>query len=260
LAANTTAKYLLVLLDLHRFRRRLSDGLREHPFEGMDLDELLGSLAATGEIPHIPSEIAVPFLLVAVRWVREYGPEIAAALEHCDAAYAVAAAHVRDAKGCGLAAMRSLRRFRFQHAPHVDGQQLPQYLRDQMQLRRLVRFGVTAGFVVIAGLTGMRLSELLSLEEDCLEVLPLDDGSGECLLYVRGTLVKTSATALGETTRWVAGIDGPENQIRAAVELVSRLTAGLRARSGDDTSSLAARCTTAGGGPTPLAGAPSAGV
>jgi len=111
LAANTTAKYLLVLLDLHRFQHQLSDGLREHPFQGMELDELVGSLAPTGEIPHIPTDIAVPFLLVAVRWVREYGPDIAAALEHCDTAYAVAAGQGRDAKGCGLAAMRSLRRF-----------------------------------------------------------------------------------------------------------------------------------------------------
>ena len=67
-------------------------------------------------------EIAVLFLMLALRWVREYGPEIAVALEHCDAAYAVAAAHGRDAKSCGFAAMRSLRRFRFQHPPQVDGQ------------------------------------------------------------------------------------------------------------------------------------------
>jgi hypothetical protein len=179
LAANSTAKCFLVLLDLHRFRHQLSDGLREHPFEGMELDELVGSLAPTGEIPHIPMDVAVPFLLLAVRWVREYGAEIAAALEHCDAAYAEAAAQGRDAKGCGVAAMRSLRQFRFQHPPQVDGQQLPPYLGDQMQLRRLVRFAVIAGFIIIAALTGMRLSELLSLEEDCLEPVSIDDNSGE---------------------------------------------------------------------------------
>jgi len=84
LAANTTARYLNVLLDLHVLRDRLSDGLPEHPFEGMEVDEILGGQAATGEIPHIPMDIAVPFLVVAVRWVREYGPEIAAALERCE--------------------------------------------------------------------------------------------------------------------------------------------------------------------------------
>jgi len=92
---------------------------------------------------------------------------------------------------------------------------------------------VTAGFIVIAALTGMRLSEPLSLEDDCLEPVRLDDGSADCLLYVRGTLVKTSVTAMGETARWVAGVDGPDNHLRAAVELVHRLTAGLRVRSGD---------------------------
>ncbi len=67
LAANTLAGYFTVLLDLHRFRASLSDGLSEHPFDGMELDELLGSLAPTGEIAHIPMDIAVPLLLVAVR-------------------------------------------------------------------------------------------------------------------------------------------------------------------------------------------------
>src|SRR5439155_183882 len=68
LAANTLAGYFIVLLDLHRFREQLSDGLREHPFHGRELQELLGSLANTGEIPHIPTDVAGPFVLVAVRW------------------------------------------------------------------------------------------------------------------------------------------------------------------------------------------------
>jgi hypothetical protein len=50
LDANTLAGYFTVLLDLHRFRASLSDGLSEHPFDGMELDELLGSLVPTGEI------------------------------------------------------------------------------------------------------------------------------------------------------------------------------------------------------------------
>jgi len=42
----------------------------------MELDEILGSLAPTGEIPHNPMDIAVQFLLVADRWVREHGPQL----------------------------------------------------------------------------------------------------------------------------------------------------------------------------------------
>jgi integrase len=232
LAANTLAGYFTVLLDLHRFRSALSDGLSDHPFDGMELDELLGSLVPTGEIPHIPMDIAVPFFLVAVRWVREHGPEVAAALEQSEGAYATTAARGVGSDACALAALRSLKRFKFEHSPLVDGQQWPEFLTGLPQLQRLLGLSITASFTVVAALTGMRLSELLGLEEDCLEPLPLEDESGDSLLYVRGRLLKTASSPRGESVRWVAGIDGSENQVRAAVELVRRLTAGLRNRSG----------------------------
>ena len=233
LAANTLAGYFVVVLDLHRFRTRLSDGLSDHPFDGMELEELLGSLAPTGEIPHVPMDIAVPFLLVAVRWVREHGPEIAAALERAEDAYAQAAAQGRRVAACEIAAARVLQEFRFEHSPLIDGQRSPEVLTGLLPLRRLVRFAITASFIVVAALTGMRLSELLGLAEDCLERLPLEDGSGDSLLYVRGILLKTAASLQGEPVRWVAGIDGPDNHVRAAIELVRRLTAGLRDHPGE---------------------------
>jgi integrase len=231
LAANTLAGYFIVLLDLHRFREQLSDGLREHPFHGMELQELLGSLANTGEIPHIPTDVAVPFVLVAVRWVREHGPEIATALEQAEAAYGKAAAQGKGAAACEVAAVRALQGFRFEHAPVLGGQPSPEFLTGLLQLRRLVRLAVTGSFIVLAALIGMRLSELLGLEEDCLEPVPLEDGSGDSLLYVRGILMKTAGTPHGERVHWVAGIDGPDNHVRAAVELLRRLTVGLRTRS-----------------------------
>jgi hypothetical protein len=230
LAANTTARYLNVLLDLHLLRGRLSDGLHEHPFQGMELDEILGGQAATGEIAHIPMDIAVPFLLVAVRWVREQGPEIAAVLERCEEAYSDQAARGGRQDG-SEASLRALRNFRFTHPAAMRGQPFGEFLKDRWELWRLVRFSITAGFIVVAALTGMRLSELLSLEEDCLERERLDDGSGDSLLYVRGILLKTAGTPSGDSERWVAGIDGPDNHVRAAVELVRRLTAELRRRS-----------------------------
>jgi hypothetical protein len=181
LAANTTARYLNVLLDLHLLRNRLCDGLQEHPFEGMELDEILAGQAATGEIPHIPMDIAVPFLLVAVRWVRRYGPEITAALQQCETAYAEEVArgrgwHSREAS------LGALQKIRLTQRPIMDGKPIGTHLKDRWELWRLVRYTITASFIVIAALTGMRLSELLSLEEDCLEAVPLEDGSGDCLL------------------------------------------------------------------------------
>ncbi len=230
LVANTTARYLNVLLDLHLLRDRLSDGLHEHPFQGMELDEIQGGQAATGEIPHIPMDIAVPFFLVAVRWVREHGPEIATALEQCEAAYAEQAARGGRQDG-SEASLRAIRNFRFAHPPVMRGQPFGECFKDRWELWRLVRYSITASFIVVAALTGMRLSELLSLEEDCLEPALLDDGSGDSLLYVRGILLKTAGTPSGDSERWVAGVDGTDNHVRAAVELVRRLTSELRRRS-----------------------------
>lgn len=163
----------------------------------------------TGEIPHIPIDVAVPFVLDAVRWVREHGPEIATALEQAEAAYASAAMSGKGANACEIAAVRTLRTFRFEHPPVLDGQLSPEFLTGLLQLRRLVRMAVTAGFIVVAALTGMRLSELLGLEEDCLEPVPLEDGSDDNLLYVRGVLVKTAGTPHGEGVRWVRASTGP---------------------------------------------------
>jgi len=231
LQPNTLAGYFIVLLDLHRFRERLSDGLAEHPFHGLELQELLGSLAPTGEIPHIPMDLAVPFVMVAVRWVREHGPEIAAALERAEDAYGAAADQGRGRSACEIAAARALREFRFDRPPVLQGEPASEFLTGLLQLRLLVRLATTASFIVLAALTGMRLSELLRLEEDCLEQVPLEDGSGNNLLYLRGILLKTAGTPHGDRVRWVAGIDGPDNHVRAAVELVRRLTAGVRKRS-----------------------------
>ena len=68
---------------------------------------------------------------------------------------------------------------------------------------------------MVAALTGMRVSELLGLEEDCLEPFPVDDGSGESLLYINGIPVKAAGTPHRERVRWVAGIDGADNHVRA---------------------------------------------
>jgi hypothetical protein len=106
----------------------------------------------------------------------------------------------------------------------------------------LVGLGVTASFIVVAALTGMRLRQLLGVDEDCLVRLPLEDGSDDTLRYVRGILVKTAGTPHGERSPVVASIDGFDNHVRAAVELIRGLTAGLRKRSGEKRLSTCIGC------------------
>jgi hypothetical protein len=119
--------------EIETFKER-SDGLREHPFSGMELHELRGSLANTGEIPYIPMDLAIPFVLVAVQWVRDHGPEITTALEQAEAAYGRAAAQGKGAAACDVDAVRALRGLRFEHPPVLDGQPSPAFLTGLRQL------------------------------------------------------------------------------------------------------------------------------
>ncbi|WP_454887371.1 hypothetical protein [Sphingomonas oryzagri] len=84
-----------------------------------------------------------------------------------------------------------------------------------------------ACFAVIAYLVGARASEILRLEEGCLERRPAD-GDGEEHVYLVGTITKTSRTEHGDIHRWLA----PE-PVQRAIVILERLSAPLRELSGE---------------------------
>ena len=84
--------------------------------------------------------------------------------------------------------------------------------------------------MLIAGLTGMRVSEVLSLRSGCLSTLALADGRR--LLLVNGTVFKTAQDARGEKADWVAGWDLPENRVRLAIEALHRIQETCRSNRG----------------------------
>ncbi len=184
-------------------------------------------------IPHIPTDIALPFILTAIRWVGEYGPDIAAAKDLCDAAYLGADWRDMHKTVRELRARDALRAYTFRNPPEIGGRRLPVTLTRKQDLNKLTKHLIEACYIVVAALTGMRISELLSLEVGCLLHESLDDGSGGGLLYVRGTLIKTSGSPDGQPERWVAGLDGPGNHVRTAITLLERLSADFRRRSGE---------------------------
>jgi hypothetical protein len=100
----------------------------------------------------------------------------------------------------------------------------------QIDLATLTRHQMTevlgvlrgACFAIVAGLAGMRISELRSLKRGCLIRSELRDG--RVLLKIAGTLFKTSASAQGEPAEWVAGWDEPDNPIRSAIDTLSVLS------------------------------------
>ncbi|MDP9111600.1 MAG: hypothetical protein M3M96_08210, partial [Candidatus Eremiobacteraeota bacterium] len=75
--------------------------------------------------------------------------------------------------------------------------------------------------IVVAGLTGVRISELLSLRPDCLSTVRVDGARD--LLRVAGTVFKTSRRKHGDATSWVAGWDEPTNPVRQAVQTLIAL-------------------------------------
>jgi len=95
-------------------------------------------------------DIAIPFFLVAVPWVREHRPEIAAAFEQAERAYAHPAAQGTGVTACEIAAARALQGFRFEHPPLIDGQRCPEVLTGLLPLRRLVRFAITARMLLFS--------------------------------------------------------------------------------------------------------------
>ncbi|WP_339472409.1 hypothetical protein, partial [Pseudomonas sp. EL_65y_Pfl1_R83] len=95
------------------------------------------------------------------------------------------------------------------------------YPNPEWPLRRLAfmldRLG-DACFTVIAYLVGARASEILRLEEGCLERRATDE-DGEEHVYLVGTITKTSLTKHGDLHRWLA----PE-PVQRAIHILERLS------------------------------------
>jgi hypothetical protein len=89
------------------------------------------------------------------------------------------------------------------------------------RLRRLLSISRGACFVVIAGFTGMRASEIYSLRPGCLSSESI--GRSQNILRLSGTLFKTSGRDLGEPAKWIAGWDEEANPIHLAIEVLEKM-------------------------------------
>ena len=218
LSISTAESYLGTIRTFHMQRDKLDDAPPNAPPRAASVGR--GHWKPYGGHPHTPDEIAVPLVSGAIAFLGEPADQILALRDHLEALYA---------------------RFR----PHHEGRMLHWHIRRAMldepcpcadryanpkwPLRRLAfmldRLG-DACFVVIAYLVGARASEILRLEEGCLERRPAD-GGGEDHVYLVGTITKTSRTEHGDIHRWLA----PE-PVQRAVEILERLSAPLRELSG----------------------------
>jgi integrase len=103
---------------------------------------------------------------------------------------------------------------------------------DAFEFSKLLMYLDAACYIVIAGFTGLRISEISELSTKCLKVKTI---SGIRTLLLHGSTIKTAAGE-SELATWVAGIDDTDNPVKQAVHILAKLWA--RERRISDTSSL----------------------
>jgi hypothetical protein len=173
-----------------------------------------------GGHPYTPDEIAVPLISGAIELLSDPADQILTLRDHLEDLYA----QLRPRHQGRRLHWHIRRAMLDEPCPCAD-----RYPNPDWPLRRLAflldRLG-DACFVVIAYLVGARASEILRLEEGCLE-RHAADGDGEEHVYLVGTITKTSLTEHGDIHRWLA----PE-PVQRAIHILERLSAPLRELSG----------------------------
>ncbi|WCP16092.1 hypothetical protein sphantq_04588 (plasmid) [Sphingobium sp. AntQ-1] len=174
-----------------------------------------------GGHPYTPDEIVVPLVSGAIELLGEPADRILALRDRLEDLY-----DQFRLRHQGRTLHWHIRRAMLaEPCPCAD-----RYPNPDWPLRRLAfmldRLG-DACFIVIAYLVGARASEILRLEEGCLE-RRAGDRDGEEHVYLVGTITKTSLTEHGDIHRWLA----PE-PVQRAIHILERLSAPLRELSGE---------------------------
>jgi hypothetical protein len=154
-------------------------------------------------IPFIPDDVAIPLYQAALAFI-EIGDSIVALKEAAEAAASKRAAlgyhraeQLKEARKTRRDAWLELR---------LCGGPVPVSVRSGRDLFTAIKDLETAAYIVVAGFTGMRISEVCGLNVDCLSSVSVGDANA---LALKSSLIKT-APVEREAARWVAGPDTPE--------------------------------------------------
>lgn len=175
------------------------------------------------EIPAIPDEISIPLFAEALRLVTEVGPELIAAKETIWKAYEEDFGRKRFS-ALGNPGIRFRTRIATENLSGsivLKGKRISLNSLGRRKFTSTVLLLETACFIVIAGFTGMRISELSGIEIDCLEVRRSPSGASH--LWIKSNVVKTAPDE-PEPSAWIAGVDTADNPVRLAVEVATRIT------------------------------------
>lgn len=227
---HTVEGILNALRSMVMLRSALDDTPAWHP--GFDDDRKAGT-PDYKEIPALPDAVAQSVYAEALRWVTEISVVLLPAKlaivhgivqreRRSGRLYAkLSSSSRKEWKGPLIAGCRG--------CVTVAGRDISLDTAPTRLVSRLVHMLETACYIVVAGFTGMRVSELSSLTVDCLEVDRAATGAAR--LFLASKLYKTASEAW-QPMRWVAGYDVPDNPVRLAVEVMISIAQYEREQSG----------------------------
>ena len=220
LSASYKYHCISVLQKLFLYRRVMKDGLVIEPLKGESAHEMAGYTKASqleSQTEIIPDEILTPMVRAALEYVDRFADYLLDACEGVE--------DIRERKRWfGVWA----RRYVHEHAPAaygLDGSKFENGLSSLRQLNRELCYLQTACFVLIAFITGMRLSEILSLREGCCET-ETEPGHAD-LVWLRSRVFKMQGVPNGRSAKWLGGPTGGK-----AVRVLERLGQRVRRRVG----------------------------
>lgn len=226
LTTNALLHPLQVIEYLYKQRNKLPDAIMAQPFDGDSASIYIGyKFANEQSIPYIPDDIAIDIIGKAIKWVESYAKDIFdldEAINKIEYEFAIR-------KICYTEHRKKIshlfRTFTFSKLKDLN-QPWREPLRNKHELNFLLDRLIDACYIVIAGLTGMRVSEILSLQVGCLAI-KTSINEHHNLSYLCGRTYKTAIDRQGQKTKWVA----PE-PVNVAVNILEQLSQPFREKSG----------------------------
>lgn len=218
LSAGVRRKHLKIVLFLVRLQRLIPAGPDLDPHRAEEIlapDRVDG---AEGRTERIPDELFSSILAGAIGFIKD----VREPLLDLDRAFMRAKRASENHYDCHVRYKRLHRRNRKKPRLVKVGQ--VEYdltgLSRQQQYDWIAKL-VCAAFIIIAGLVGMRRSEILSLRRGCISRRSVD---GDKMILLNGTLYKTAEDAIGRPCDWVAGWDTADNPVMLAVETLEMVS------------------------------------
>jgi len=217
------------LRDLVKLRDVIDDTPNWNPKADIaEVEAVPSTSQPTGEIPAIPFEIAIPLYTQAMRWVTVYAPIIIQAKNAARKAYLDRHREVSSRSLWHQAAVKAIKNSGGE-LKIADKSINLGTIGGKDEFNSYIGMLQAACYCIIAGFSGMRVSELSSIETDCLIVVRPDSG-GDAQICLQAKTFKT-AVGSSEEARWVVGFDQPDNPVRLAVNVLINLFADERKES-----------------------------